>query len=520
MKKVKLLAAVLLWAALLAPFFLGASAAHPATDDFTFAVYTHPTWVQTGSLLHVLKDAVSYALRTWRDWQGTVTGVIIMTLNPAVFSLEHYGVHAVLLLTLHLLSWLAFCGHVLGCRLGLPRGVWLPLYLALSAFGLMFLPDIVEGIYWFNGAWFYTGAQAAALLTLVLCDRLSESRAGKGALAAQTAACCLLLFALGMDNFITAMMTLAALFMMALQRAWAAHRTPAAAMTGAVTWDGAQVALAETRAFGGMEERRLQRQAAVRTALLLLPIGLGLLLSVIAPGNSVRMERDGAHQAGLHWLISSALWTMRDAAKYVVRFLVKTPLLALLLAGTPLLAKATDRMEEKSWRCPPIPVTLLGAYLILCAMIFPHMYSSGYAGSGRVVNMYHFYVMLAAPVAWVMVLLRLRTPRRAALCDGRAMKICAALGAAAFALCIALGQMGGYHKLVSDQLDGTQDAYIAQFQNEYALCKAAGPEDTVELPAWTVQTVTGKSTAYEDETVWTNESMAQYFGVRSVKVVE
>ena len=179
MKKVKLLAAVLLWAALLAPFFLGASAAHPATDDFTFAVYTHPTWVQTGSLLHVLKDAVSYALRTWRDWQGTVTGVIIMTLNPAVFSLEHYGVHAVLLLTLHLLAWLAFCGHVLGRRLGLPRGVWLPLYLALSAFGLMFLPDIVEGIYWFNGAWFYTGAQAAALLTLVLCDRLSESRAGK-----------------------------------------------------------------------------------------------------------------------------------------------------------------------------------------------------------------------------------------------------------------------------------------------------------------------------------------------------
>ena len=73
---------------------------------------------------------------------------------------------------------------------------------------------------------------------------------------------------------------------------------------------------------------------------------------------------------------------------------------------------------------------------------------------------------------------------------------------------------------MSDQLDGTQDAYIAQFQNEYALCKAAGPEDTVELPAWTVQTVTGKSTAYEDETVWTNESMAQYFGVRSVKVVE
>ena len=520
MKKVKLFAAVLLWAALLAPFFLGATAAHPATDDFTFAVYTHPTWVQTGSLLHVLKDAVSYALRTWRDWQGTVTGVLVMTLNPAVFSLNHYGVHAVLLLALHLLSWLAFCAHVLGRRLGLPRGVWLPLYLALSAFGLMFLPDIVEGIYWFNGAWFYTGAQAAALITLVLCDRLSESRAGRGAQAALAAACCLLLFALGMDNYITAMMTLAALFMMALQRAWAAHRTPGAGMIGTIAWDGGEAALEKARGFGGMEERRLQLRAASRTALLLLPIGLGLLLSVIAPGNSVRMERDGAHQAGMAWMLSSVLWTMRDAAKYVVRFMVKTPLLALLIAGTPLLARATDRMEEKTWRCPPVPATLLGAYLILCAMIIPHMYSSGYAGSGRVVNMYHFYVMLAAPVAWVMILLRLKARRRAALCSGRATRICAALGIAALALCLALDQMDGYHKLVSDQLDGTQDAYIAQFQNEYALCEAAGPEDTVELPAWTVQTMTGKSTAYEDETMWTNESMAQYFGVGCVKVVK
>ena len=134
---------LLLWAALLAPFFLGARAAHPATDDFTFAVYTHPTWVQTGSLLHVLKDALSYALRTWRDWQGTVTGVILMALNPAVFDLAHYGAHAVVLLALILVSALVFLRHFLKARLGLPRRAWLPLALALSAVQLLWLPDIV-----------------------------------------------------------------------------------------------------------------------------------------------------------------------------------------------------------------------------------------------------------------------------------------------------------------------------------------------------------------------------------------
>ena len=71
---------------------------------------------------------------------------------------------------------------------------------------------------------------------------------------------------------------------------------------------------------------------------------------------------------------------------------------------------------------------------------------------------------------------------------------------------------------MSDQIDGTQDAYIAQFQREYALCEAAGAADDVVLPAWTVQTVTGKPTAYEDAAFWTNEAMAQYFGVKSVRV--
>ena len=482
--RIRYAAALLVWALLLVPFFLGASAAHPATDDFTFAVYTHPTWLQTGSILHVLKDAFSYALRTWRDWQGTVTGVIIMALNPAVFSIPHYGVHAAVLLLLDLAAWFVFLRHMLSVRLRLSGHIWLPMYLLLSAMQLVFMPDMVEGIYWFNGAWFYTGAQAVALLTLVLCDRFSAGRAGRTRQILMCALCALLLFALGMDNYITAMMTAAALLMMALQRIWAG-----------------------------------QRSAAVRTALLLIPIGAGLLLSIVAPGNAVRMETDGAHQSGIGWLMLTVGWTLRDALGYFVRFALKTPLLTALCAATPAVARRIDACAaESERRCPPVWATLLGAYLILCAMIIPHMYTSGYAGSGRVVNMYHDYVLIAVPVAWAMILARMKPARRAKLSDKRAGRVCAALCLVALCMCALGGQVDNYVKLVSDQADGTQDAYIAQFRNEYALCEGAGPQDDVLLPAWTVQTVTGKPTAYEDAAVWTNESMAQYFGVKSVRV--
>ena len=482
-RRALLAAGVAVWALLLAPFFLGARGAHPATDDFTFATYTHATWLATGSLPHVVKDAISYALRTWRDWQGTVTGVILMALNPAVFSLAHYGAHAILLLLLQLAADFVFLRHMLGRRLRLPRGLWASLFLLLSAMRLTFLPDIVEGIYWFNGAWFYTGAQAVALLTLALADSVAEGSGVRGAPIAKGVFACGLLLALGMDNYITAMMTAASLLMMALQRAWAR-----------------------------------ERGAAARTALLLIPICAGLLLSIAAPGNAVRMAADGAHESGMGYALLSIGRTALAAFGYLARFTLRTPLLAGLIACTPYLARACACEEGERLRCPPVAATLAGLYLILCAMIVPHMYASGYAGSGRVVNMYHGYVLFAVPIAWAMILRRMRPDALERLSGKRARIPCAALAAVALCVCLLGGQAGNYVKLVCDQLDGTQEAYIAQFKNEYALCEAAGSEDDVLLPAWTVQTLTGKPTAYEDATVWTNESMAQYFGVRSVRV--
>ena len=508
---------IAVWIALLLPFFLAAPAAHPATDDFTFATYTHATWEATGSVLHVLKDALSYTLRTWRDWQGTVTGVLLMALNPAVFSLEGYWVHAVLLLALNLIAWFVFLRHVMKRRMGLDNAAFVPVYLALSALLLIFLPDMVEGVYWFNGAWFYMGAQAAALITLVLCDRFSETDMQGAKKKALAALCCVLLLALGMDNYMTAMMTAATLLMMTLIRLWAGKSEPVQAVTGVQIGEGW-----EEHLYGGKADAQREYRAAKRTALLLIPIAVGLLISVLAPGNAVRMAADGAHESGLAYAGQAIVNTLAASAGYFWRFMTRTPLLLVLWLLTPALCRAMKRIPVRcDYRTPPMLLTALGAYLILCAMIVPHMYASGYAGSGRVVNTYHCYVLLAVPVAWMMMLLRMKPETRGWLCGDIAPRaITGLIALTALGACLLSGQHGNYVKLITDQRDGTQDAYIAQFKNEYALCEEAGEEDDVLLPAWTVQTVTGKPSAYEDASVWTNEAMADYFGVRSVRVGE
>ncbi|MBQ8094154.1 MAG: hypothetical protein IJ242_11340 [Clostridia bacterium] len=467
------------FAVLLLPFFLGTTAAHPATDDFTFATYTHPTYLKTGSLLHVLKDAASYTLRTWRDWQGTMTGVLIMALNPAVFSLKMYGMHAVVLLLLHLAAWAVFLHHFLAVRLGLPGRMWILFYFVLSAISLIFLPDIVEGIYWFNGAWFYTGAQAAALLTLTLCDGAASGNAHDPWYLKRLLGW-VLLFLLGMDNYITAMMC----FMGTL-------------MIAAIQWYTAD----------GPDKR-----ARVRTAIgFVFPIATGLLISVIAPGNKVRMAVDGAHESGFGWLAGAVVQTLWAGLFYTGRFLVKTPLLAFLLAVIPSLLSVRAGRNLSVRRLPPAAV-IAGYFLVLWGMLFPHIYSSGYAGSGRVINMYHDYVVIALPIVLILCL-----PDTA----GRIQRpVWYLVSAAALCFCLWLGQQHNYVKLVSDQLDGTQAAYTAQFQKEYAILEAAGPDSDVILPAWKVQTVTGKPTAYADPAVWTNESMASYFNVHSVRVMD
>ena len=502
-----------LWLLILVPLVLGAKAAHPATDDFTFALYTHPTWVETGSLPHVIKDALSYTLRTWRDWQGTMTGVVVMALGPTAFTLEYYGVHAVVLLGMSLAAWFVFLFHMLKKRIGLPAHAVLTVYFAMTAAALAYLPDMVEGIYWYNGAWFYMGAQALALVTLALCDRFVETALQGAKKVLFAALCCVLLFLLGMDNYITAMMTAASLMMMALWRLWAAKKTPAGAVTGVQMGKDWQ-----EHHYGGEADAAHERLAGLRTAKLLIPIGIGLLISVLAPGNAVRMAADGAHESGIVYLGLSIVRTLTAAGGYFGRFLFRTPMALLLTAMTPMLCRALREVPvRRSYRMPAIPVILLGAYLILCAMIIPHMYASGNAGSGRVVNMYHCYVALASVLCWVLCLMRLAPETRTYLC-GPVWKLRGAALIVLFALvCVWGGQHGSYVKLVRDQRDGTQDAYIAQIKNEYALCEAAGPEDDVILPAWTVQTMTGKITATEDPLLWTNEAMAQYFGVKSVK---
>lgn len=466
--------AALAWAALLMPLFIGALGAHPATDDYVFTGITHNTWLDTHSLPHVVKDALSYALRTYRDWQGTITGIVVMCLNPAFISTQAYAWHAPVLLALWLACFYAFLRVLLVGRFGFSRAACTGTFFVLTLLQWVFVPSLLEGLYWHNGAWFYTGTTAVFFLTLALL--LHGRRAGR------IAALALLAF-IGLNNYITAALSCALLALLTLADAWRARQ-------------------------GGRTDRGLARFGVPLAVVLAC-----LLISVLAPGNRVRMETDAMYGAQSLWPLRSLVWTARDALGYVWRFLFKTPLLCVLVLCFAFAVRMA-RGVRFSARYPGI--VTLAAYVLLCAMIFPHMFTSGYAGPGRIVNLYHHYVVTAGGLLalyWAVWL-----AQRGRTCRRR-IGLCMALAALLLAVVLTGGRMAGdYAALTGEIASGQLLAYRRQTQRATVLLEAAGEADVVRIPPEEITSVTGMHTGGAQADHWQNQALAVYYGVAGVVV--
>ncbi len=468
----------ILFALIMLPLFLGAWGAFPAADDFVYVTRTHQTWVQTRSLPHVLVDAWRYARQIYGSWQGTFVGCMVMALGPAVFTIAGYGAHAWLLLIAYLgaqyLLVRAACARVLG----LDRRMSAFLFFALTALQWIWIPDLLEGLYWYNGAWFYTMAHAGWMLVMSLAISLpgtaSPLRRRLG-----YALLCLCCAALGLDNYITAMLALCSHAFLFL--------------------------------FYWFTERR--HALALLPALLLLAAGLAI--SVLAPGNAVRLATETQFAKPEPWLPLSAWKTLLAAGRLAARFCLRTPLLACCTLAAPWLYGAL-RASGRAFRRPLL--VCLCAFLALCAMIFPHLYSTGGAGSPRVINLYSFYCMMAAAFCFAYALGALGR-RLSASAAGRGAKIaCAALAATLAALSLSLAQPASYGGLVRDLANDEVSAYRAQTLAQFAaLAEAAPGSDAVVIAGPYAPPSVAYVPFLPDPEHWASVAIADYFRLASVR---
>ena len=349
---VKILAALAMLALvmLLIPMLNAARFDVPALDDYSFGLQTHRTWMETGNLWSVLNAALDHVKFIYQNWQGTFTAVFLFAMNPMIFGEQYYQIGPwVILLTL-MAGIFSLTFAVWGGLFSASRSECLLIAAVWSVLCTQFLPRASQGIYWFNGAVYYTFFFGmASVVFAMLLARLSGKKT-KGRLVL----ICILLFLVSGGNLVTG-------------------------LTSAVLLASLEIYLLVTK-------QKEWKQ-------LLLPLCCyftGFLINVCAPGNAVRQ----AYYIG-PGIFRAVIISFEQAVHFGKQWF-SLPVISLICLLIPVLIRIADNSE---WQFRMPWLVTLYSICLTGVMFYPPVYAMtehNLDHLGRILNIIFFGMLFLA----------------------------------------------------------------------------------------------------------------------------
>lgn len=309
----------------------------PSADDFNYSVTLYH-YLSSGNynVFGLIKKAIEVDISFYNNWQGLYTSAFILALQPGVFGEKYYYIGAILLLIISFL-----------CVFYLVKTIFKILkldkhYFFLSIFIFVFLfqqlPDIKEGLYWFNGAWNYMPFFFLSLVNVGLCLKyLFINQKNKYLILS-----CLLSFVISGGNHVTSFMNILLLIIVSI--------------------------------YALYKKKKL-------TCLSLIMAIIGFILMYCAPGTAVRQARfsnpsilNTIKQTFIRSFTFTSQYTSRNAVFYI---------LAIVLFS--IFVYKREYFNDHHFKYSPI-IYLFIAWVILCGMLAVPYYAMGYFGEGRVVD--------------------------------------------------------------------------------------------------------------------------------------
>ena len=161
--------------AIIIPFLVMAFYSRPCVDDYNYSSYVHNVMEnQNWNIFTLIKAAIDVDKQFYNSWQGLYTSAFLLALQPGIFGEKVYCIGAVVLVLFILVTLQYFCKTI--CKLTeADISSWMFAFVGLSII-LVSMPEITEGLYWFNGAWNYIPffflvlVNVASLLRFVFID--------------------------------------------------------------------------------------------------------------------------------------------------------------------------------------------------------------------------------------------------------------------------------------------------------------------------------------------------------------
>lgn len=329
-------------------------------DDYGYGVYTRAAWMRSHSLVEVAKAIGVTVKQYYEGWQGTWFSIAVFSLQPEVFNDNAYVIVVFLMLFLWIGSTCLLLWQIFKMECGFDGWSCILIILIYLMISIQFVPSTKSAIFWFNGCAHY-------MLPFSMCQIVVWAliRFTKEYRFYYLVIISILMALLGGSSYQPALFALISLVYICL--------------------------------LDYLENKNIKIISLVIPVLLEL---VGLIISMIAPGNKVR----GGEKFGFS--ILNVLVTIgrcfTEGARTVLGYLREKPLVFVGLAVLFLIFLETCRGQNPKEGWLHSIIKILALICLYCAMQAPALYANVEVSRG--VDNMNFLVFLLAAIGCIEIL--------------------------------------------------------------------------------------------------------------------
>lgn len=157
---------------LLFPYFAIGLFSRPCADDFSYSWKIHDYLLNNEfNLFEIIKISLNQVKNTYLNWQGTYSSIFLMTLQPGLISEKYYFIGSAFLIIFIYLAFLYFYQTILNNK---------AISFVFSLITVLFIlgnePSLVQGLYWYNGAYHYIPFFALSILNISILIKFNFTK--------------------------------------------------------------------------------------------------------------------------------------------------------------------------------------------------------------------------------------------------------------------------------------------------------------------------------------------------------
>lgn len=471
----------------LIPILVIAQYNHSSADDYKYGLPVRQALQHGGDVIEVSKAIAKNVISTYFTWQGTYSAVVLFSVQPAVFGEQCYFLSTYILLAVSIWAIFSFFRSWIGRFYG-RKDIADIIACCVSLLFVQMMPSPVQGLFWWNGASYYSFWNALMLIQV-----------SQFFVMAQTQKCsvgrCLLSALLGVllagSNFVTALLT-------------------------------AEITTVFLAYF--IYKRKCWKQLSI----VLIVTLIGFAISVFSPGNAIRQERMTA-LSSFAAIMKSFLYAYEWAVAW-------TPLMHVaMLAFCLPFALSLQRASRSERSRIPLWLKLLILAGLFVSSFVPTTYAGIGLGGGRIQNIRFLFWVIGCFMAELLIVER--------ICDWiRAHKLTylyndaikrlnvrrSILILGAFTMVVFFAGVRQYQRAQFDcftSVSAVTSLYLGDAQafdsiaDQRVEMLQSGVKN-VELPSFTIKPyVLFFDDITQDSTNWRNEYVAKFYGIETVTLV-